>query len=377
MLFFVCRRQLVAVLPRVGLFPDHAQLIQQGFPLRRDPGAAALGVLPCIPLAGHPLAQQDAVLIDVLGGDVDVAMGAVIFHGGLVGSLPLAVVPVRPVHTEGFQLFDLGGGQGSVLISGPLAAQPDAQRHAVRRDVLDGDLEVIVLEMVLDGSGIVLFPEDAASVPHHAQRFQPLDAVIREAAALIALAVVDDPLAQREAALILIMDRHQKVGVAVAVPPGRGPAVLPRQLKALFPVHADLVQPGDLLGSESAILLSGPHEALVFQPAAHGHSLKGVGAGHIQRQLLCGHLFRGGKIALPLGVQCPAKLPVGPAAGGQRLRQREWLLAALLPELRHAGQSFEGSAQLCHRHTAAGREGASQHLPIGGCLSGAADEDNA
>ena len=51
--------------------------------------------------------------------------------------------------------------------------------------------------------------------------------------------------------------------------------------------------------------------------------------------------------------------------------------AALLPELRHAGQSFEGSAQLCHRHTAAGREGAGQHLPIGGCLSGAADEDNA
>ena len=178
MLFFVCDRQLVSVLPRIGLFPAHAQLIQQGFPLRRDPGAAALGVLPCVPLAGHPLAQQDAVLIDVFGGDVDVAMGVVILHSGLVSSLPLAVVPVRPVHTESFQLFDLGGGQSSFLIGGPLAAQPDAQCHAIRRDVLDGDLEVVVLEMILDGGGIVLFPEDAAGVPHHAQRFQPLDAVV-------------------------------------------------------------------------------------------------------------------------------------------------------------------------------------------------------
>ena len=175
--FFVFHGQLVAVLPRVGLFPVHAQLVQQGFPLRRHPGAAALGVLPCVPLAGHPLAQQDAVFVGVLGGDVEVPVGGVVLHSGLVGGLPLAVVPVRPVHSQRFQLFDLGVGQHTFFISGALTAQPDAQRHTVRRDVLDGNFQRVIFQIILDGGGIALLPEDAAGVPHHAQCLEALDAV--------------------------------------------------------------------------------------------------------------------------------------------------------------------------------------------------------
>ena len=104
-------------------------------------------------------------------------MGGVVLHGGLVGGLPLAVVPVRPVHSQRFQLFDLGVGQHAFFISSTLTAQPDAQRHAVRRDILDGNFQRVIFQIILDGGGIALLPEDAAGVPHHAQCLEALDAV--------------------------------------------------------------------------------------------------------------------------------------------------------------------------------------------------------
>ena len=176
------------------------------------------------------------------------------------------------------------------------------------------------------------------------------------------------------------MDRHQQVTVAAAVPPGRCTAVLPRQLEPLFPVHADFVQPGGLLGGEAALFLSGPDKALVFQPAAHGHAPKAVGARHVQRLSLCRHLLCGGIIALPVGVQRAAELPVSPAAGRKGLFQREGFCprrAALLPQLLHTGQRLKGRAQLCHRHTAAGGKGAGQHLPVCGRSSAAAHQHHA
>ena len=115
------------------------------------------------------------------------------------------------------------------------------------------------------------------------------------------------------------MDRHQQVAVAVAVPPGRSTAVLPRQLESLFPVHADFVQPGGLRGGEASLFLSGPDKALVFQPAAHGHAPEAVGARHVQRLSLCRHLLCGGIIALPVGVQRAAELLV-PGLGGHHLQ---------------------------------------------------------
>ena len=176
------------------------------------------------------------------------------------------------------------------------------------------------------------------------------------------------------------MDRHQQVAVAVAVPPGRSTAVLPRQLEPLLPVHADFVQPGGLRGGEASLFLSGPDKALVFQPAAHGHAPKAVGARHVQRLSLCRHLLCGGIIALPVGVQRAAELPVSPAAGRERLFQREGFRprrAALLPQLLHTGQRLKGRAQLCHRHTAAGCKGACQHLPVCSRSSAAAHQHHA
>ena len=87
------------------------------------------------------------------------------------------LVTVRPVHSQRFQLFDLGVGQHTFFISGTLTAQPDAQRHAVRRDILDGNFQRVIFQIILDGGGIALLPEDAAGVPHHAQCLEAFDAV--------------------------------------------------------------------------------------------------------------------------------------------------------------------------------------------------------
>ena len=114
----------------------------------------------------------------VLGGNVEVPVGGVVLHGGLVGGLPLAVVPVRPVHSQRFQLLDLGVGQHTFVYKQHAdcpASTPSAM--TVRRDILDGNFQRVMFQIILDGGGIALLPEDAAGVPHHAQCLEALDAV--------------------------------------------------------------------------------------------------------------------------------------------------------------------------------------------------------
>ena len=107
---------------------------------------------------------------------------------------------------ESFQFGGLLLAQRAPLVGAPLAAQPGAQRQPRRRDVLDGHLQIPVLQIILEGGGVVFLPLCSPRIPHHADGFQPGDARRGHFAVGAALAVIGEPLAEGEALRVVIED---------------------------------------------------------------------------------------------------------------------------------------------------------------------------
>ena len=273
-------------------------------------------------------------------------------------------------------------------MSGALGPQPDPQTEAGGRFVLDGHFQITVLQIILGGGGIVLLPQIVGGAPHHADGFQPLDAILGQVAAQIALAVVDDPLAQCKIIFIAVAHRHQQVAVLGAVFLRGGKAFFPGGLQPVVPADAQFFQLCGLLSCQAARALPGLYLPLELEPLAHGHAaVDGIAPGQLQGTLFGGGI--GGSLTqhLPAGLHLPAQLAVQ-AVG--------LLHGALLPEARRfaaglghglgavtlqgaaVAQPLELRHQVKHRHAAAAcsHQSAAEHLLEGGHQAGLAHQND-
>lgn len=101
-------RQIVLMLPRVRLFPLHADLFQQSDPRRSQFAIAIVRAFVGILLARHPLAQSYTVRGCIADGHVQAAVFLKIQFGRFVSRIPLEVeVALLPKNSNAFQPFGL------------------------------------------------------------------------------------------------------------------------------------------------------------------------------------------------------------------------------------------------------------------------------
>ena len=312
----------------------------------------------------------------------------VVGGGNIVQGHPLAVVAVGPVHAQSVQPLHLFLRQLACLVSGALGPQPNPQTEAGGCFVLDGYFQIAVFQIILGGGGIVLLPQIVGGAPHHADGFQPLDAVLGQVAAQIALAVIDDPFAQCKIIFIAVAHRHQQVTVLGAVFLRGGKAFFPGGLQPVVPADAQFFQLGGLFSCQAARALPGLYLPLELEPLAHGHAaVDGIAPGQLQ-----GALFGGG-----IGGSLTQHLPAGLHLSAQLAIQAVGLLhGAFLPEARRFAAGFghglgavtlQGTAvaqplelrhKVKHRHAAAAcsHQRAAEHLLEGGHQAGLAHQND-
>lgn len=120
------------MLPRVRLFPLHADLFQQSDPRRSQFAIAIVRAFVGILLAGHPLAQSYTVRGCIADGHVQAAVFFKIQFGCLVSRIPLEIeVALLPKNSNAFQPFGLFRLQHSVGIRLFLVSNPNSQTQPI------------------------------------------------------------------------------------------------------------------------------------------------------------------------------------------------------------------------------------------------------
>ena len=149
---------------------------------------------------------------------------------------------------------------------------PAAKRFSICCFIISWNIQISILLRIDCRKCIPLFPSDVKYLPRHPQLIQLSDALFRQLSIVSAFPRIVDPLSQRIVIFRFVFRRDLQISKLLPKFSCFLQTTLPCGIVAISPLHANAVQPCDLLFGQVPRNLSRTNTALGRQPFAKAQS---------------------------------------------------------------------------------------------------------